>query len=92
VNSESGNILIVKARKYLYIKELEDRDILQMEQHLDTSLYLDKRYNFYTEFLSNGYNSAIRKYSTYFQNRGIVDKLKLIKRWTKLEYKRRFKN
>lgn len=92
VNSEAGNILIEKARKNLYIKELEDRDILQMEQHLDTSLYLDKRNNFYTEFLSNGYNSAIRKYSTYFQNRGIVDKLKLIKRWTKLEYKRRFKN
>ena len=91
VNSEAGNILIEKARKNLYIKELEDRDILQMEQHLDTSLYLDKRNNFYTEFLSNGYNSAIRKYSTYFQNRGIVDKLKLIKRWTKLEYKRRFK-
>lgn len=92
VNSEAGNILIEKARKNLYIKELEDRDIFQMEQHLDTSLYLDKRNNFYTEFLSNGYNSAIRKYSTYFQNRGIVDKLKLIKRWTKLEYKRRFKN
>lgn len=92
VNSEAGNILIEKARKNLYIKELEDRDILQMEQHLDTSLYMDKRNNFYTEFLSNGYNSAIRKYSTYFQNRGIVDKLKLIKRWTKLEYKRRFKN
>ena len=92
VNPEAGNILIEKARKNLYIKELEDRDILQMEQHLDTSLYLDKRNNFYTEFLSNGYNSAIRKYSTYFQNRGIVDKLKLIKRWTKLEYKRRFKN
>ena len=92
VNSEAGNILIEKARKNLYIKELEDRDILQMEQHLDTSLYLDKRNNFYTEFLSNGYNSAIRKYSTYFQNRGIVDKLKLINRWTKLEYKRRFKN
>lgn len=92
VNSEAGNILIEKARKNLYIKELEDRNILQMEQHLDTSLYLDKRNNFYTEFLSNGYNSAIRKYSTYFQNRGIVDKLKLIKRWTKLEYKRRFKN
>ena len=92
VNSEAGNILIEKARKNLYIKELEDRDILQMEQHLDTSLYLDKRNNFYTEFLSNGYNSAIRKYSTYFQNRGIVDKLKLIKRWTKIEYKRRFKN
>ena len=92
VNSEAGNILIEKARKNLYIKELEDRDILQMEQHLDTSLYLDKRNNFYTEFLSNGYNSAIRKYSTYFQNRGIVDKLKLIKRWTKLEYMRRFKN
>lgn len=92
VNSEAGNILIEKARKNLYIKELEDRDILQMEQHLDTSLYLEKRNNFYTEFLSNGYNSAIRKYSTYFQNRGIVDKLKLIKRWTKLEYKRRFKN
>lgn len=92
VNSEAGNILIEKARKNLYIKELEDRDILQMEQHLDTSLYLDKRNNFYTEFLSNGYNSAIRKYSTYFQNRGIVDKLKLIKRWTKFEYKRRFKN
>ena len=92
VNSEAGNILIEKARKNLYITELEDRDILQMEQHLDTSLYLDKRNNFYTEFLSNGYNSAIRKYSTYFQNRGIVDKLKLIKRWTKLEYKRRFKN
>lgn len=92
VNSEAGNILIEKARKNLYIKELEDRDILQMEQHLDTSLYLDKRNNFYTEFLSNGYNSAIRKYSTYFQNRGIVDKLKLIKGWTKLEYKRRFKN
>lgn len=92
VNSEAGNILIEKARKNLYIKELEDRGILQMEQHLDTSLYLDKRNNFYTEFLSNGYNSAIRKYSTYFQNRGIVDKLKLIKRWTKLEYKRRFKN
>lgn len=92
VNSEAGNILIEKARKNLYIKELEDRDILQMEQHLDTSLYLDKRNNFYTEFLSNGYNSEIRKYSTYFQNRGIVDKLKLIKRWTKLEYKRRFKN
>ena len=92
VNSEAGNILIEKARKNLYIKELEDRDILQMEQHLDTSLYLDKRNNFYTEFLSNGYNSAIRKYSTYFQNRGIVDKLKLIKRWTKLEYKRRSKN
>lgn len=92
MNSEAGNILIEKARKNLYIKELEDRDILQMEQHLDTSLYLDKRNNFYTEFLSNGYNSAIRKYSTYFQNRGIVDKLKLIKRWTKLEYKRRFKN
>lgn len=92
VNSEAGNILIEKARKNLYIKELEDRDILQMEQHLDTSLYLDKRNNFYTEFLSNGYNSAIRKYSTYFQNRGMVDKLKLIKRWTKLEYKRRFKN
>ena len=92
VNSEAGNILIEKARKNLYIKELEDRDILQMEQHLDTSLYLDKRNNFYTEFLSNGYNSAIRKYRTYFQNRGIVDKLKLIKRWTKLEYKRRFKN
>lgn len=64
VNSEAGNILIEKARKNLYIKELEDRDILQMEQHLDTSLYLDKRNNFYTEFLSNGYNSAIRKYST----------------------------
>lgn len=92
VNSEAGNILIEKARKNLYIKELEDRDIFQMEQHLDTSLYLDKRNNFYTEFLSNGYNSAIRKYSTYFQNRGIVDKLKLIKRWTKLEYMRRFKN
>ena len=92
VNSEAGNILIEKARKNLYIKELEDRDIFQMEQHLDTSLYLDERNNFYTEFLSNGYNSAIRKYSTYFQNRGIVDKLKLIKRWTKLEYKRRFKN
>ena len=92
VNSEAGNILIEKARKNLYIKELEDRDIFQMEQHLDTSLYLDKRNNFYTEFLSNGYNSAIRKYSTYFQNRGIVDKLKLIKRWTKLEYKRKFKN
>ena len=92
VNSEAGNILIEKARKNLYIKELEDRDIFQMEQHLDTSLYLDKRNNFYTEYLSNGYNSAIRKYSTYFQNRGIVDKLKLIKRWTKLEYKRRFKN
>lgn len=92
VNSEAGNILIEKARKNLYIKELKDKDIFQMEQHLDTSLYLDKRNNFYTEFLSNGYNSAIRKYSTYFQNRGIVDKLKLIKRWTKLEYKRKFKN
>ena len=92
VNSEAGNTLIEKARKNLYIKELEDGDIFQMEQQLDTSLYLDKRNNFYTEFLNNGYESAIRKYSTYFQNRGIVDKLKLIKRWTNLEYKRKFKN
>ena len=92
VNSEVGNILIEKARKNLYIKELKDGDIFQMEQQLDTSIYLDKRNNFYTEFLNNGYESAIRKYSTYFQNRGIVDKLKLIKRWTKLEYKRKFKN
>lgn len=92
VNSEAGNTLIEKARKNLYIKELEDGDIFQMEQQLDASLYLDKRNNFYTEFLNNGYESAIRKYSTYFQNRGIVDKLKLIKRWTNLEYKRKFKN
>ena len=92
VNSEAGNILLEKARGNLCIKELGEKDIFKMEQFLDTSLYLDKRNRFYAEFLRNGYESAISKYSTYFQNRGIMDKLKFIKVWIRLEYKRKLKN
>lgn len=60
-----------------------------MEQLLDTSTYEEKRNMFYAAFLNEGYNYAIQKYSTYFLNRKIIDKLKLLKIWTKLEYKRR---
>lgn len=89
VNSEAGETLISRVTKSTYIKKLEKKYWHLMEQLLDTSTFVKKRNAFYAEFLNKGYDSAVKKYSTYFMNRKIIDKLKLIKIWIKLEYKRK---
>ena len=89
VNSQNGDFLISCIKQHTYLKELKKEYLYYMEQLLDTSTYEEKRNMFYAAFLNEGYNYAIQKYSTYFLNRKIIDKLKLLKIWTKLEYKRR---
>lgn len=91
VNSEVGQELISKVKDHVCIKELEKKYWSQMEQHLDTARYVRKREDFYHEFLTNGYKSAIQKYSTYFPNTKAIDKLKLLKIWIKLDRKRKYK-
>lgn len=89
VNSEAGETLISQVKKQVYLKKLEEKYWCQMEQILDTSAFVKKRDAFYADFLSNGYNSAIRKCSTYFTNRKVLDKMKLLKIWINLENKRK---
>lgn len=89
VNSEAGEKLISNIKKTTCIKELEEKYRCQMEQTLDTTPYIEKRNAFYAELINNGYDKAIKKYSTYFANRKILDKIKLLKIWIKLENKRK---
>ena len=89
VNSEIGENLISCIKHSIYIKKLEEKYWYQMEQLLDTSAFVKRREAFYNEFLNSGYDSAVKKYSTYFNNMKIVKKLKFLRIWNRLEKERK---
>jgi len=92
VNSSNGEDLLNQVRERLYIEELPDKNIKDMIQVLDMDSFRVKRDAFYSEFSDNGYESAIKKYSTYLYNCNFIKKAKLYKQWIKLERKRKTLN
>lgn len=85
VNSDNGEYLIESIRDNIFIEELPSSNIKDMIQLLDMNGLKERRDRFYDEFCNNGYESAIKKYSTYLYNCNLVKKSKFYKQWIKLE-------
>ncbi|WP_026516935.1 Coenzyme F420 hydrogenase/dehydrogenase, beta subunit C-terminal domain [Butyrivibrio sp. MC2021] len=89
VNSDNGEALLDQVKNQLVIEELSTDNIKNMVQLLDLRGAKDRRNAFYDEFAANGYEAAIKKYSTYFNNSSFIKKAKFLKRWIKMERRRK---
>ena len=89
VNTQAGEALLSKVKERVRVNKLEKEKWSQMEQHIDLAAYKKKREKFYNDFLKNGYESAIKNYSTYFSNKKAIDKFRLLKIWIRLKKEKR---
>ncbi len=92
VNSNNGKALIEQAKERLFIQELPSENVKDMFQLLDMDGFKDRRNAFYVELSTDGYERAIKKYSTYLYNCDFITKIKLYKQWLKMEKRRKASN
>lgn len=87
-HTSKGEKLIAGMLEDGQLYRLDKKYASLMRQNLKTKQFRMGRDLFYADFVKEGYQSAIRKNSTYMLNLNFVQQLKLLKRWRKLEKRR----
>ncbi len=87
VNTSLGEALLESVSNNIVLHELKNEHISEMIRKLDTDSVKTKRDKFYKIFANQGYNKAIQRYSSYMGNTSFIKRLKMLKRWMKLESK-----